>query len=145
MKNIVEKILKNQIVLYGIFGVLTTLVNIVVFWILQSLLKLNENISNAIAILTAILFAYVTNRIWVFNSQAKGSKEILQEFLKFLSGRCITMVIEFYACLKLFETSIPIMVSKIAVTVVVIILNFFISKFFAFKNSRKGEIKDEKN
>ena len=55
------------------------------------------------------------------------------------------MIIEFYACLKLFETTIPIMVSKITVTVVVIILNFFISKFFAFKNSRKGEIKDEKN
>lgn len=145
MKNIIKNLLKNQIVLYGIFGVLTTLVNLVVFWILQSILKLNENLSNAIAIISAIIFAYVTNRVWVFNSQAKEGKEILQEFLKFVSGRCITMIIEFYACLKLFETTIPIMVSKITVTVVVIILNFFISKFFAFKNSRKGEIKDEKN
>ncbi len=145
MKKIVEKFLKNQIVLYGIFGVLTTLVNLVVFWILQSVLKLNENMANAIAIITSILFAYVTNRIWVFNSQAKGKKEIFVEFVKFVSGRCITMVIEFFGCLQLFKTSIPIMVSKIAVTVVVIILNFFISKFFAFKNNRKDEIEDEKN
>lgn len=148
MKKIVEiirKILTKEIILYAIFGVLTTLVNLVIFWIFHHILKWNENISNAIAIVSAIIFAYITNRSWVFNSEAKGYREILQEFFKFTSGRTITMIIEFYACLQLFKTSIPIMVSKITVTVIVIILNFFISKFFAFKNNRKDEIKNEEN
>ena len=55
------------------------------------------------------------------------------------------MVIEFIGCFLLFKTPIPTMISKLVVTVIVIILNFFISKFFAFKNSGKDEIKNEKN
>lgn len=149
MKDIIEKIVKKvftkEIILYAIFGVLTTIVNLVTFWILESILNWNENISNIIAIITSILFAYFTNSIWVFNSQAKNYKEKLNEFARFISGRCLTMVIEFIGCFLLFKTPIPTMISKLVVTVIVIILNFFISKFFAFKNSGKEEIKNEKN
>lgn len=138
MKEIIEKIIKKvftkEIILYGIFGVLTTIVNLVVFWILESKLNWNENISNIIAIITSILFAYFTNSAWVFNSQAANYKEKFSEFLKFTSGRCATMVIEFVGCFLLFKTPIPTMVSKLVITVIVIILNFFISKFFAFKS-----------
>ena len=149
MKDIIEKIVKKvftrEIILYAIFGVLTTIVNLVTFWIFESILNWNENISNVIAIITSILFAYFTNSIWVFNSQAKNYKEKLNEFARFISGRCLTMVIEFIGCFLLFKTPIPTMISKLVVTVIVIILNFFISKFFAFKNSGKDEIKNEKN
>ena len=149
MKDMIEKIIKKvftkEIVLYGIFGVLTTIVNLVVFGVLEGLLKWNENISNIIAIITSILFAYFTNRIWVFNSQAANYKEKFNEFAKFISGRCVTMVIEFVGCFLLFKTPIPTMISKLAITVLVIILNFFISKFFAFKSTGKDEVKNEKN
>ena len=149
MKDMIEKIIKKvftkEIVLYGIFGVLTTIVNLVVFGVLEGLLKWNENISNIIAIITSILFAYFTNSIWVFNSQAANYKEKFNEFAKFISGRCVTMVIEFVGCFLLFKTPIPTMISKLAITVLVIILNFFISKFFAFKSTGKDEVKNEKN
>ena len=141
MKNNIEKIVKKflikEIIFYGIFGILTTIVNLVVFCILESVLNWNENASNIIAIITSILFAYFTNRVWVFNSQASTIKEKFNEFIRFISGRCATMIIEFVGCFWLFKTPIPTMISKLAITVIVIILNFFISKFFAFKNSGK--------
>ena len=145
MKNTIEKIIKKfltkEIILYVIFGVLTTLVNLFTFWLFESILNWNENISNIIAIIISILFAYYTNKKWVFNSQTGNYKEKFNEFIRFISGRCLTMVIEFVGCFLLFKTSIPTMISKLAITVIVIILNFFISKFFAFKNGNKKEIK----
>lgn len=145
IEELIKKVFTKEIMLYGVFGVLTTIVNLVVFWILESVLNWNENISNIIAIIISILFAYFTNRIWVFNSKAANYKEKFNEFIRFISGRCVTMIIEFVGCFLLFKTPIPTMISKLAITVIVIILNFFISKFFAFKNSGKEDIKNEKN
>lgn len=140
MKKTIEKIIKKfftkEILLYGIFGVLTTIVNLVTFWIFESIIKWDENISNIIAIMVSILFAYFTNRKWVFASQAVNIKEKVHEFIRFISGRCLTMIIEFVGCYLLFKTPIPTMVTKLIITVLVIILNFFISKFFAFKNDK---------
>jgi len=145
VKNIIEKVLAKEVILYGIFGVLTTIVNLLVFWILGTLLHWNKNLSNIIAIITSILFAYVTNSIWVFNSQVANYKEKFSEFIRFISGRCATMVIEFVGCFLLFKTPIPTMISKLIITVIVIVLNFFISKFFAFENTVKEDMKNEKN
>lgn len=136
---LIRKLLDRDVILYIIFGILTTLVNFVVFYILNSLIKLNENISNLIAIPLAILFAYFTNRKWVFHTKAKGFEENFNEFCKFIAGRAATMIIEFFGCMVLFLTPIPKMISKIIVSIIIIILNFFISKFFAFKQ------KDEKS
>ena len=98
-----------------------------------------ENLANFIAIILAVLFAYITNKDLVFHSNAKGIREKLAEFIKFIAGRAFTMVIEFVGGWILFQTIIPQMISKCIVTVVVIILNFFISKFFAFKGKKRLE------
>ena len=126
----------QEIILYIVFGVLTTVVNLGAFFVLNNLLKWDENVANFIAILLAVLFAYITNKDLVFHSKAETTKEKLTEFLKFIAGRAFTMVIEFLGGLLLFQTSIPEMISKLIVTVVVVILNFFISKFFAFKSKK---------
>ncbi len=129
-----EKFLTVEIVLYIIFGILTTIVNIGSFALLSSLVNLEENIANAIAIVLAVLFAYFTNKDLVFNSKAKNLKEKILEFFKFILGRAFTMVIELIGFYLLFNLiGIPKLISKTLVTVIVIILNFFISKFFAFK------------
>lgn len=132
IKELIKKVLNKEVIFYGIFGILTTLVNLATFYLFTKVLKLNENIANIIAILLAVLFAYFTNKNIVFHSQAKNLKEKGKEFLKFISGRAFTMVIEYIGCALLFITPIPQMFSKLIVTVVVIILNFFISKFFVF-------------
>jgi putative flippase GtrA len=129
-----EKFFTVEIVLYIVFGVLTTVVNIGSFAILSYITNLEENFSNAIAIVLAVLFAYFTNKDLVFNSKATKFKEKILEFFKFILGRAFTMIIELIGFYILFNIlGISKLISKTLITVIVIVLNFFISKFFAFK------------
>lgn len=133
LKELLKKVLTREVIFYIIFGVLTTIANIATFYIL-SLVGLDENIANIIAILVAVIFAYFTNRKLVFNSTASTFKENLKEFYKFMLGRAFTMVLEMVGFYLLFNIlGIQELISKIFITGLVIILNFFISKFFAFK------------
>lgn len=136
IKKIIKKVFTKEIMLYIVFGVLTTIINLGSFFIMNSILKWNENISNFIAILLAVLFAYITNKDLVFHSKAESIKEKFQEFCKFMLGRAFTMIVEFVGGLFLFKLPIPNIISKATLTIVVIILNFFISKFFAFKSKK---------
>ena len=140
MKKIIEllkKILTKEVILYIVFGIFTTIVNLGSFYIMNSLLHWEENVSNFIAILLAVLFAYITNKDLVFHSNAKGIKNRFIQFIKFTLGRAFTMIVEFIGGILLFQLPIPNIISKTVLTVIVIILNFFISKFFAFKNNDK--------
>lgn len=144
IKSLIKKCFTREVILYGIFGVLTTLVNIGCFTILTKLFNMNENLANFIAIPTAVIFAYFTNRKLVFNSEAVGFKANLKEFGKFILGRAFTMILEYFGCWAMFEyVPIPDIATKLIMTVIVIIVNFFISKFFAFKKVNK-EDKDNK-
>lgn len=137
LKELFKKVFTKEIILYGIFGVLTTIVNIGSLWVFTEIFKINENIANAVAIILSVIFAYFVNKDFVFHSEAKNKKDKLQEFTKFMSGRAVTMIIEWGGCALLFLTPMPEMVSKLIMTVIVIILNFFISKFFAFKKKKR--------
>lgn len=137
VNKILEKVLTKEVILYIIFGVLTTVINLGSFYIMNTFFNWDENLSNLIAIILAVLVAYFTNKDLVFHSEAMGIKEKVNEFFKFILGRAFTMVVEFLGGMLLFQLPIPEMISKLFVTVVVIIFNFFISKFFAFKSSGK--------
>lgn len=126
----------KEVILYIVFGILTTIVNLGSFYVMNSILQWNENISNFIAILLAVIFAYITNKDLVFHSEADSFKERIIEFCKFMLGRAFTMVVEFVGGLILFELPIPNIITKMGLTIIVIILNFFISKFFAFKSKK---------
>ena len=133
---LVEKFLTKEIILYAVFGVLTTLINIGSFFIMTTFFHIENDLSNNIAIVLAVLFAYVTNKDLVFHSQAEGFGEKFIEFCKFILGRLVTMFIESIGGSLMFKyLPIPTIVSKCLITIIVIILNFFISKFFAFKSS----------
>lgn len=133
IRDLLKKVLKREVILYIIFGVITTLVNLVSFYIMNTIFRWDENVSNFIAIIIAVLVAYLTNKDLVFHSEAKNIKEKLIEFWKFILGRAATMLIEFGGGFLLFKLPIPNIITKLVLTVIVIILNFFISKFFAFK------------
>ena len=81
INKLIKKLLDRDVILYIIFGILTTLVNFVTFYILNSLMKINANISNLVAIPLAILFAYFTNRKWVFHTKQRDLKKILMSFV----------------------------------------------------------------
>ena len=130
-----KKFMTKEVILYIIFGVFTTIVNVATFYVLTTFCHIEENISNVIAILLAVFFAYITNRKLVFNSTASNAKQIFFEICKFFSARFFTMLVEFFGFMLLFNVlHIPNLISKLTITVLVIILNFFLSKFFAFKN-----------
>ena len=134
IRALIKKVCNKEVILYIVFGVLTTLVNLVAFYILTHFINLDENLSNVIAIILSVLFAYFTNRKLVFNSTAITFKENLKEFYKFILGRLFTMILEIVGFYLLFNIMhIHELISKLFITVIVIILNFFISKFFAFK------------
>lgn len=137
VKQLIKKVLTKEVILYIVFGLLTTAVNIGTFWLLTKICNWDENLANLLAIVLAVLVAYVTNKDLVFHSKAENVKEKIQEFFKFIIGRAFTMIVEFGGGLLLFKTPILEMISKIFLTVVVIILNFFISKFFAFRKKQK--------
>ncbi len=143
IKKIVEKLFTREIILYIVFGLLTTVVNLGTFYIMNQMWLWDKNLSNVIAIVLAVLVAYVTNKDLVFHSKAKNVKEKLQEFARFVLGRAFTMIVEFVGGLLLFQLPIPQMFSKFLITILVIILNFFISKFFTFRNKKK-EINNKK-
>lgn len=137
MKKLLKKVLTKEVILYIVFGIFTTVVNLFSFYIMNSILKLNENIANFIAILLAVIFAYITNKDLVFHANANDLKAKIQQFCKFMLGRAFTMIVEFIGGFLLFDLPIPNIVTKAGLTIIVIILNFFISKFFAFKHSTK--------
>lgn len=147
VKDLVKKVLTKEVILYIVFGVLTTLVNIVVSYVLTALVRIEGNISSTIGIICSILFAYFTNRKLVFNSKAITLKENMQEFGKFILGRAFTMVIEIigvfllnnviYAFYNMFDDNIAYLINKCLISVIVIVLNFVISKFFVFNKDKK--------
>ncbi len=135
--NLFKKFFTKEIILYIIFGALTTLVNIGSFYIMTTFFNINDTSANNIAIVLAVFFAYFTNKDLVFHSEANSFGEKFIEFAKFILGRFVTMFIESIGGSLLFKYApIPSIVSKCLITVIVIILNFFISKFFAFKSSK---------
>ncbi len=132
---IIKLIIKYQeIVKYGIFGVLTTLVNYGFYIFFTRLFHMHELWSTGVAFMLSIIFAYFTNRIWVFESKVKGKGQIA-EFSKFFLARSSGFFIDL-GIMWLFVTKLAYndLVVKILSNVFIIVMNFVISKVFVFKN-----------
>ncbi len=123
----------QEIVKYGIFGVLTTLVNYVLYIAFTRGLFMHELWATGTAFVLSIIFAYFTNRIWVFESKAKGKKQV-SEFCKFFLARTSGLFIDL-GIMWLFVTSLGYndLIVKILSNIFIIVLNFVISKLFVFK------------
>lgn len=121
----------KEVLLYLIFGALTTLVNIVVYALCTKLFHINWEISNIIAWVLSVLFAYVTNRKYVFESK---SSNIVKEMSSFFGFRLLSFVLDM-GFMYLFVDMIRMndMIAKIIVQVIVIVLNYVFSKLFIFK------------
>lgn len=124
----------KEIAAYIFFGGLTTLVSIGSFALLDMVLGMDPLIANVISWILAVLFAYVTNRRWVFDSHAKGARDTMREMGSFFGGRLLTLGIEELIIL-IFITWLGLndLAVKIAAQVVVMVSNYLISKFFVFR------------
>ena len=140
--SLIKKLANKETVLYLIFGVLATVLNIVLFYLFINVWKISTGLGNILDTIICILFQYFTNRIWVFESKNNG-KEAIKEFIQFILARSLTAIIDqifvvvgvdffvakyvSYSQQGIFSVGI-----KILSNVVVIVLNYIFSKLFVF-------------
>lgn len=147
MEKIKELYVKyKEIINYLIFGVLTTVVNILSYAIFAKIFHIDEVVSNVIAQIISILFAYVTNKIYVFESKTTNIKDILRELISFFGCRIFTAVLDtalFAFMVK--KIGINDLIAKCVTQVIVIVLNYLFSKILIFRKKDKGEKNGGKN
>ncbi len=150
MKKLIEKY--KELILYVIFGALTTLVNFASFKIFNMILgEEHYLVSNVIAWFASVIFAYITNKLFVFESRSWKIGIIWKEIFSFFSARVFSFAVEelgLYALVDLlnfdaYEIDIfgfvigGKMISKILLAVIVVILNYFFSKLVVFRKKNK--------
>ena len=135
MDKIRSLIIKHKhVLLYLIFGVLTSFVDFLVFIPLHKLLGISAAVSNFVAWIAAVLFAFFTNKGFVFQSNKWTAKSLLREFWKFTLCRVGTFLLEeVFLFITADVLSYDGLVMKLLISVVVVTLNYFGSKFFVFK------------
>ena len=133
MRNI-KKIINTQTILYVIFGILTTIVNLISYYFFSNIISINYLISNMISWIISVLFAYITNKFYVFNSKDTSKDIIIKEFIKFVNCRLTSGIIEMILLFLLVDMlAVNDIISKLVIGVIVVILNFIFSKLFVFK------------
>lgn len=136
-----QKIFNREVISYLIFGILTTLVDFAIYFLCYQIMGIHYLTSNVIAWCGAVLFAYITNKIFVFQSKSFRLKLLLDEVLSFIGARIFSLVfsvIMIYAFV--FLMGFPAMIAKIISSVFVVIINYVFSKMFIFHtNDSKNE------
>ena len=145
----------KEIITYVLFGVLSTIVNFGAFYIFNLILGSSFYLAtNIIAWFFAVAFAYVTNKLWVFESKSWAAKVVVKEVLGFAAARLFSLGVEevgliiFVELLNFKSISFSVfgfdltgtLIAKVILAVIVVILNYFFSKFVIFKKKNKYEI-----
>ena len=145
-----KKLLNRETILYIVFGVATTVVNYIVFHLLYNVLwdQRNSLVANAAAFVAAVIFAFVVNKLFVFESRSWAPAVLKREIPSFLAGRIGSFGIEeagLFLAEKVFKlggvvaitigtTALDwITVLKVALAFVVVALNYVFCKLFVFK------------
>ena len=128
----------QEIINYLIVGVLTTVVSIVTYFIFSLILDIENNIlfilANVLSWICAVIFAYITNKKFVFNTTTSNKKEEIKVFSMFVSSRITTLLIELafmFVTVKIILINDKI--AKVIAQFIVIVLNYILSKLFVFK------------
>jgi UDP-N-acetylglucosamine transferase subunit ALG13 len=123
----------REVLSYLFFGFLTTLVNMFIFFLLRHF-NVHLYLSNLIAWLVAVLFAFITNKSFVFESKGKDKKKNIRELVSFFGFRILSLGIDMGAMYLLLQVlSTGEVFAKIVSNIIVIILNYVFSKLFVFK------------
>lgn len=153
MNKIKELFIKyKEVIVYVVFGVFTTVVNFVAFWIFSKILGDDLYlVNNAVAWVISVIFAYVTNKLWVFDSKSWALKIVAKEVVEFVAARLFSFGVEegglllFVNVLGFDEYSVTLfgfeitgqLIAKVILAVIVVILNYFFSKFVIFAKKKK--------
>ena len=127
----------KSIILYCIFGGLTTLTDFIVYLTCTRFFHLNEQIATWSAWFFAVLFAFFTNRKWVFNADKTSKRGFLYQLVSFFGSRVASGLVN-SAMIFIFFTKLGIndIVVKIFTSVIVVILNYILSKLIVFRKKK---------
>lgn len=123
-----------EMILYIVFGALTTVINIVVFQAANKGLGWSWQAANILAWVLAVLFAFLTNKLYVFRSKSFRAAVVWKEFAGFIGARLFSLGVD-YACLWLLIDLCGWneLLSKVVDNVVVVIINYALSKLVIFR------------
>ena len=127
----------KSFIMYMIFGVLTTVINLIAYFLCFNVLHVSNVVSTIIAWIFAVLFAFVTNKLWVFDSKSFDGKTLIHEILTFFAARLATGILDIiimYIAVDMMAWNSTVW--KLISNIIVIILNYLASKFVIFKNSQ---------
>lgn len=158
MKKIKELYLKHkEVVLYILFGIATTLVDTLMFWLFDSIFGEGLYLlSTLLAWALAALFAYFVNKLFVFESKSWKQITVAKEALEFFGARVVSLGISelgmylFVDVWKfkdigfklLFLDITGTLIAKVIMSVIVIVLNYFFSKFIIFRKDEQDKKSD---
>lgn len=115
-------------------GVLTTGVNVFTYYISMKTGLVNYQTATVIAWIVSVLFAYITNKKYVFNSQTNSFKELRKEMNSFFFFRILSLGVDFLSMIVLIElVRMDDFIAKLASNILVIVLNYVVSKQIIFK------------
>ena len=143
MNKIIELIKKHKSVIsYLFFGGCTTVVNWGSYFVLFNILHVHNVVSTAIAWLLAVIFAFITNKLWVFDSKSFDRKTLIHEVWTFFTARALTGLIDvgiMFVAVDVFAMNTPFWSTfwKVISNVIIVILNYALSKLIIFKNKDK--------
>ena len=131
----------KTVILYLVFGALTTLVNIIAYFSLTKLGGIQYLAGNVVAWIVSVLFAYVTNRLFVFASKGQGLVFIIKESLTFVGCRLFSGLVDTITMYVMIDfLHYNDLLVKIIANVVVIVLNYGLSKRIVFQDKGQGEV-----
>ena len=127
---------KKEGILYLIFGILTTAVDYIVAMCCFELLDMAELMANNIAWVVSVIFAYITNKILVFQSKSMERKVLIREILSFFSARVVTLLLADVIIFVSVRLQIGFFIAKMISSVFVVIANYMVSKLYIFRKTR---------
>ncbi|SDK59891.1 GtrA family protein [Lacicoccus qingdaonensis] len=124
----------QEILKYILFGVLTTVVNIAVFFLFDTVLNFSYMIANVISIIAAILFAFFTNKKYVFKAKSQSWKLAFKEFYLFVGLRSVSGLFDMLSMFMLVDfMNLETNLSKILTQFIIVVLNYIFSKLYIFR------------
>lgn len=145
MKKYIKKSIEQyqnhkQIILYLFFGICTTAINTVCYGVLYELLHVDNIPSTILAWLAAVVFAFITNKVYVFESKRTTASERLREFVSFFGCRIMTGMLDVVIMVVAVDyMKWNSLIWKLISNIIVTIINYVASKFLVFKNGSKNE------
>ncbi|MMZ50422.1 GtrA-like protein [compost metagenome] len=130
--------IRTEIIKYVFFGVCTTLINIISYIILINLVGAGFKIATSIAWVISVVFAFIVNQKYVFNNGQSKFGDLFKQLILFAILRILSYFLDLLSMVALVDyVKIDDIISKVLSNILVVITNYFASKFIVFKNKKK--------